>query len=175
MKAYDVAFSLGDGLRPGCLQDANDDAQFASSKPWASWTQVAWQHDAQVMIEGPGSRRWNRILQRKHGSYSLKVQRSAILYPRPIDDGYCTSYDHINSGLVRAMIGWYGTASALHVTPFRVLAWPKKRRQRRYHHLQNRARGRFWQKGHPGAQARDNALSKQGFEFRGMTQFNSQH
>ena len=172
MKAYDVAFSLGDGLRPGCLQDANDDAQFGELKTLGELTQVAWQHDVQVMIEGPGHVAMNRI--KENMDLQLEVCKEAPFYTLgPLTTDIAPGYDHITSAIGAAMIGWYGTAMLCYVTPKEHLGLPNKKdvkdgiiTYKIASHAADLAQG------HPGAQARDNALSKARFEFRWDDQFN---
>ncbi len=172
MKAYDVAFSLGDGLRPGCLQDANDDAQFGELKTLGELTQVAWQHDVQVMIEGPGHVAMNRI--KENMDLQLKVCKEAPFYTLgPLTTDIAPGYDHITSAIGAAMIGWYGTAMLCYVTPKEHLGLPNKKDVKDgIITYKIAAHAADLAKGHPGAQARDNALSKARFEFRWDDQFN---
>ena len=172
MKAYDVAFSLGDGLRPGCLQDANDDAQFGELKTLGELTQVAWQHDVQVMIEGPGHVAMNRI--KENMDLQLEVCKEAPFYTLgPLTTDIAPGYDHITSAIGAAMIGWYGTAMLCYVTPKEHLGLPNKKDVKDgFITYKIAAHAADLAKGHPGAQARDNALSKARFEFRWDDQFN---
>ncbi len=172
MKAYDVAFSLGDGLRPGCLQDANDDAQFGELKTLGELTQVAWQHDVQVMIEGPGHVAMNRI--KENMDLQLEVCKEAPFYTLgPLTTDIAPGYDHITSAIGAAMIGWYGTAMLCYVTPKEHLGLPNKKDVKDgIITYKLAAHAADLAKGHPGAQVRDNALSKARFEFRWDDQFN---
>lgn len=172
MKAYDVAFSLGDGLRPGCLQDANDDAQFGELKTLGELTQVAWQHEVQVMIEGPGHVAMNRI--KENMDLQLEVCKEAPFYTLgPLTTDIAPGYDHITSAIGAAMIGWYGTAMLCYVTPKEHLGLPNKKDVKDgIITYKIAAHAADLAKGHPGAQARDNALSKARFEFRWDDQFN---
>ena len=172
MKAYDVAFSLGDGLRPGCLQDANDNAQFGELKTLGELTQVAWQHDVQVMIEGPGHVAMNRI--KENMDLQLEVCKEAPFYTLgPLTTDIAPGYDHITSAIGAAMIGWYGTAMLCYVTPKEHLGLPNKKDVKDgIITYKIAAHAADLAKGHPGAQARDNALSKARFEFRWDDQFN---
>lgn len=172
MKAYDVAFSLGDGLRPGCLQDANDDAQFGELKTLGELAQVAWQHDVQVMIEGPGHVAMNRI--KENMDLQLEVCKEAPFYTLgPLTTDIAPGYDHITSAIGAAMIGWYGTAMLCYVTPKEHLGLPNKKDVKDgIITYKIAAHAADLAKGHPGAQARDNALSKARFEFRWDDQFN---
>ncbi len=172
MKVYDVAFSLGDGLRPGCLQDANDDAQFGELKTLGELTQVAWRHDVQVMIEGPGHVAMNRI--KENMDLQLEVCKEAPFYTLgPLTTDIAPGYDHITSAIGAAMIGWYGTAMLCYVTPKEHLGLPNKKDVKDgIITYKIAAHAADLAKGHPGAQARDNALSKARFEFRWDDQFN---
>ena len=172
MKVYDVAFSLGDGLRPGCLQDANDDAQFGELKTLGELTQVAWQHDVQVMIEGPGHVAMNRI--KENMDLQLEVCKEAPFYTLgPLTTDIAPGYDHITSAIGAAMIGWYGTAMLCYVTPKEHLGLPDKNDVKDgIMAYKIAAHAADLAKGHPGAQIRDNALSKARFEFRWDDQFN---
>ncbi len=172
MKVYDVAFSLGDGLRPGCLQDANDDAQFGELKTLGELTQVAWQHDVQVMIEGPGHVAMNRI--KENMDLQLEVCKEAPFYTLgPLTTDIAPGYDHITSAIGAAMIGWYGTAMLCYVTPKEHLGLPNKKDVKDgIITYKIAAHAADLAKGNPGAQARDNALSKARFEFRWDDQFN---
>lgn len=172
MKAYDVAFSLGDGLRPGCIQDANDDAQFGELKTLGELTQVAWKHDVQVMIEGPGHVAMNRI--KENMDLQLDVCKEAPFYTLgPLTTDIAPGYDHITSAIGAAMIGWYGTAMLCYVTPKEHLGLPNKKDVKDgIITYKIAAHAADLAKGHPAAQARDNALSKARFEFRWDDQFN---
>lgn len=172
MKAYDVSFSLGDGLRPGCIQDANDEAQFGELHTLGELTQRAWAHDVQVMIEGPGHVPMHMIKQNM--DLQLDVCKEAPFYTLgPLTTDIAPGYDHITSAIGAAMIGWYGTAMLCYVTPKEHLGLPNKKdvkdgiiTYKIAAHVADLA------KGHPGAQVRDNALSKARFEFRWEDQFN---
>ena len=172
MKAYDVAFSLGDGLRPGSIADANDEAQFAELETLGELTRIAWKHDVQVMIEGPGHVPMQRI--RENMEKELGACMEAPFYTLgPLVTDIAPGYDHITSGIGAAMIGWYGTAMLCYVTPKEHLGLPNKDdvktgivTYRIAAHAADLA------KGHPAAQLRDNALSKARFEFRWEDQFN---
>lgn len=172
MKAYDVAFSLGDGLRPGCLQDANDEAQFSELKTLGKLTQIAWQHDVQVMIEGPGHVAMNRI--KENMDLQLTHCHEAPFYTLgPLTTDIAPGYDHITSAIGAAMIGWYGTAMLCYVTPKEHLGLPNKKDVKDgIITYKIAAHAADLAKGHPLAQARDNALSKARFEFRWEDQFN---
>ena len=172
MTAYDVAFSLGDGLRPGCLADANDAAQFAELETLGELTQVAWQHDAQVMIEGPGHVPMQLI--KENMDKELADCFEAPFYTLgPLVTDIAPGYDHITSGIGAAQIGWYGTAMLCYVTPKEHLGLPNKDDVREgIVTYKLAAHAADLAKGHPGAQVRDNALSKARFEFRWADQFN---
>ncbi|MGP9688525.1 phosphomethylpyrimidine synthase ThiC [Psychrobacter sp. AOP22-C1-C5] len=172
MKQYDVAFSLGDGLRPGCLQDANDEAQFGELKTLGELTKVAWQHDVQVMIEGPGHVAMNRI--KENMDLQLELCADAPFYTLgPLTTDIAPGYDHITSAIGAAMIGWFGTAMLCYVTPKEHLGLPNKKDVKDgIITYKIAAHAADLAKGHPGAQARDNALSKARFEFRWDDQFN---
>ncbi|MGP4788898.1 phosphomethylpyrimidine synthase ThiC [Psychrobacter sp. 1Y11] len=172
MKQYDVAFSLGDGLRPGCLQDANDEAQFGELRTLGELTQVAWQHDVQVMIEGPGHVAMNRI--KENMDLQLELCADAPFYTLgPLTTDIAPGYDHITSAIGAAMIGWFGTAMLCYVTPKEHLGLPNKKDVKDgIITYKIAAHAADLAKGHPGAQARDNALSKARFEFRWDDQFN---
>lgn len=172
MKQYDVAFSLGDGLRPGCLQDANDEAQFGELRTLGELTQVAWQHDVQVMIEGPGHVAMNRI--KENMDLQLEMCNEAPFYTLgPLTTDIAPGYDHITSAIGAAMIGWFGTAMLCYVTPKEHLGLPNKKDVKDgIITYKIAAHAADLAKGHPGAQARDNALSKARFEFRWDDQFN---
>jgi phosphomethylpyrimidine synthase len=172
MKAYDVSFSLGDGLRPGCLADANDAAQFAELETLGELTKIAWEHDVQVMIEGPGHVPMQLI--KENMEKELEDCMEAPFYTLgPLTTDIAPGYDHITSAIGAAQIGWYGTAMLCYVTPKEHLGLPDKDDVREgiitYRiaaHAADLAKGR------PGAQVRDNALSKARFEFRWQDQFN---
>lgn len=127
MKQYDVAFSLGDGLRPGCLQDANDEAQFGELRTLGELTKVAWEHDVQVMIEGPGHVAMNRI--KENMDLQLELCADAPFYTLgPLTTDIAPGYDHITSAIGAAMIGWFGTAMLCYVTPKEHLGLPNKKK-----------------------------------------------
>nr|WP_289055527.1 phosphomethylpyrimidine synthase ThiC [uncultured Psychrobacter sp.] len=172
MKQYDVAFSLGDGLRPGCLQDANDEAQFGELRTLGELTKIAWQHDVQVMIEGPGHVAMNRI--KENMDLQLETCSDAPFYTLgPLTTDIAPGYDHITSAIGAAMIGWFGTAMLCYVTPKEHLGLPDKKDVKDgIITYKIAAHAADLAKGHPGAQARDNALSKARFEFRWDDQFN---
>jgi phosphomethylpyrimidine synthase len=172
MAAYDVSFSLGDGLRPGSIYDANDEAQFAELKTLGELTKVAWQHDCQVMIEGPGHVPMQLI--RENMELQLKHCDEAPFYTLgPLTTDIAPGYDHITSAIGAAMIGWYGTAMLCYVTPKEHLGLPNKKDVKDgIMAYKIAAHAADLAKGHPGAQLRDNALSKARFEFRWADQFN---
>ena len=172
MKAYDVSFSLGDGLRPGSIADANDEAQFAELKTLGELTQIAWQHDVQVMIEGPGHVPMHLI--RENMDKELKECQEAPFYTLgPLTTDIAPGYDHITSAIGAAMIGWYGTAMLCYVTPKEHLGLPDKDDVKEgIITYKIAAHAADLGKGHPAAQLRDNALSKARFEFRWQDQFN---
>ena len=172
MKAYDVSFSLGDGLRPGSIYDANDEAQFAELKTLGELTQVAWKHDVQVMIEGPGHVPMHMI--KENMDKQLEQCGEAPFYTLgPLTTDIAPGYDHITSGIGAAMIGWYGTAMLCYVTPKEHLGLPNKDDVKDgVITYKIAAHAADLAKGHPGAQIRDNALSKARFEFRWDDQFN---
>ncbi len=171
MKAYDVSFSLGDGLRPGSIADANDEAQMAELKTLGELTQIAWMHDVQVMIEGPGHVPMQRI--RENMTEQLKLCHEAPFYTLgPLTTDIAPGYDHITSGIGAALIGWFGTAMLCYVTPKEHLGLPDRDDVREgVVTYKIAAHAADLAKGHPGAQQRDNALSKSRFEFRWMDQF----
>ena len=171
MKAYDVSFSLGDGLRPGCIADANDEAQMAELKTLGELTQIAWKHDVQVMVEGPGHVPMQLI--RENMTEQLKLCHEAPFYTLgPLTTDIAPGYDHITSGIGAALIGWFGTAMLCYVTPKEHLGLPDKDDVRvGVVTYKIAAHAADLAKGHPGAQQRDNALSKARFEFRWMDQF----
>ena len=172
MKAYDVSFSLGDGLRPGSVADANDEAQFAELETLGELTQIAWKHDVQVMIEGPGHVPMHLI--QVNMEKQLKECHEAPFYTLgPLTTDIAPGYDHITSGIGAAMIGWYGCAMLCYVTPKEHLGLPTKEDVKAgVIAYKIAAHAADLAKGHPGAQARDNALSKARFEFRWEDQFN---
>jgi phosphomethylpyrimidine synthase len=171
MKAYDVAFSLGDGLRPGSIADANDAAQFAELDTLGELTRVAWRHDVQVMIEGPGHVPMQLI--HENMRRQLEICHEAPFYTLgPLTTDIAPGYDHITSAIGAAMIGWYGTAMLCYVTPKEHLGLPDRDDVRDgVIAYKIAAHAADLAKGHPGAQARDNALSKARFEFRWEDQF----
>jgi phosphomethylpyrimidine synthase len=172
MRAYDVAFSLGDGLRPGSLADANDAAQFAELETLGELTRVAWQHDVQVMIEGPGHIPMHLI--KENMDRELAACGEAPFYTLgPLTTDIAPGYDHITSAIGAAMIGWFGTAMLCYVTPKEHLGLPDREDVKQgVIAYKIAAHAADLAKGHPGAQARDNALSKARFEFRWEDQFN---
>jgi phosphomethylpyrimidine synthase len=172
MKAYDVSFSLGDGLRPGSLRDANDEAQFAELETLGELTKIAWKHDVQVMIEGPGHVPMHLI--KENMDKELEDCHEAPFYTLgPLTTDIAPGYDHITSGLGAAMIGWYGCAMLCYVTPKEHLGLPNKKDVRDgVITYKIAAHAADIAKGHPAAIARDNALSKARFEFRWNDQFN---
>ncbi|AOV16192.1 phosphomethylpyrimidine synthase ThiC [Acidihalobacter aeolianus] len=172
MKAYDVSFSLGDGLRPGCLADANDRAQFAELETLGELTKLAWEHDVQVMIEGPGHVPLQKV--KENVDKELADCYEAPFYTLgPLVTDIAPGYDHITSGIGAANIGWYGTAMLCYVTPKEHLGLPNKQDVRDgIITYKIAAHAADVAKGFPGAQLRDNALSKARFEFRWEDQFN---
>ena len=172
MKAYDVSFSLGDGLRPGSVADANDAAQFAELETLGELTKIAWQHDVQVMIEGPGHVPMQLI--KENMEKELDDCFEAPFYTLgPLTTDIAPGYDHITSAIGAAQIGWYGTAMLCYVTPKEHLGLPDKADVREgIITYKIAAHAADLAKGHPGAQVRDNALSKARFEFRWEDQFN---
>jgi len=171
-KAYDVSFSLGDGLRPGSVYDANDEAQFAELETLGELTKVAWKHDVQVMIEGPGHVPMHMI--KENMDKQLKECHEAPFYTLgPLTTDIAPGYDHITSGIGAAMIGWYGCAMLCYVTPQEHLGLPNKADVKTgIITYKIAAHAADLAKGHPGAQIRDNAMSKARFEFRWEDQFN---
>ncbi|MCE5388375.1 MAG: phosphomethylpyrimidine synthase ThiC [Acidithiobacillus sp.] len=171
MKAYDVSFSLGDGLRPGSIADANDEAQFAELHTLGELTQIAWQQDVQVMIEGPGHVPMQRI--RANMEEELQHCFEAPFYTLgPLTTDIAPGYDHITSAIGAAQIGWYGTAMLCYVTPKEHLGLPDRDDVREgVMAYKLAAHAADLAKGYPGAQVRDNALSKARFEFRWADQF----
>ena len=172
MKAYDVSFSLGDGLRPGCIQDANDEAQFSELRTLGELTHRAWEHDVQVMIEGPGHVPMHMV--KENMDLQLEVCKEAPFYTLgPLTTDIAPGYDHITSAIGAAMIGWYGTAMLCYVTPKEHLGLPNKKDVKDgIITYKIAAHAADLAKGHPGSQVRDNALSKARFEFRWEDQFN---
>ncbi|MBP7465345.1 MAG: phosphomethylpyrimidine synthase ThiC [Pseudoxanthomonas sp.] len=172
MKAYDVAFSLGDGLRPGSIADANDAAQFGELETLGELTKIAWKHDVQTMIEGPGHVPMQLI--KENMDKQLECCGEAPFYTLgPLTTDIAPGYDHITSAIGAAMIGWYGTAMLCYVTPKEHLGLPNKQDVRDgIITYKIAAHAADLAKGHPGAQLRDNALSKARFEFRWEDQFN---
>jgi len=172
MKAYDVSFSLGDGLRPGSIADANDAAQFAELETLGELTKIAWRHDVQVMIEGPGHVPMHLI--QVNMEKQLKECDEAPFYTLgPLTTDIAPGYDHITSGIGAAMIGWYGCAMLCYVTPKEHLGLPNREDVKTgVITYKIAAHAADLAKGHPGAQSRDNALSKARFEFRWEDQFN---
>ena len=172
MKAYDVAFSLGDGLRPGSIADANDAAQFGELKTLGELTKIAWEHDVQVMIEGPGHVPMHLI--KENMEKQLQECYEAPFYTLgPLTTDIAPGYDHITSAIGAANIGWYGTAMLCYVTPKEHLGLPNKQDVKvGVITYKLAAHAADLAKGHPGAQIRDNAISKARFEFRWNDQFN---
>ncbi|MDB5033020.1 MAG: thiamine biosynthesis protein ThiC [Chlorobi bacterium] len=172
MKAYDVSFSLGDGLRPGSIADANDEAQFGELETLGELTKIAWKHDVQTMIEGPGHVPMHMI--KVNMEKQLDVCGEAPFYTLgPLTTDIAPGYDHITSAIGAAMIGWFGTAMLCYVTPKEHLGLPNKADVREgIIAYKIAAHAADLAKGHPGAQIRDNALSKARFEFRWEDQFN---
>ncbi|TDS11778.1 phosphomethylpyrimidine synthase ThiC [Sphingobacterium paludis] len=172
MKQYDVAFSLGDGLRPGAIADANDAAQFAELETLGELTKIAWKHDIQVMIEGPGHVPMHLI--KENMEKQLETCDEAPFYTLgPLTTDIAPGYDHITSAIGAAMIGWYGCAMLCYVTPKEHLGLPNKKDVKDgVITYKIAAHAADLAKGHPGAQYRDNALSKARFEFRWEDQFN---
>jgi phosphomethylpyrimidine synthase len=172
MRAYDVSFSLGDGLRPGSIYDANDEAQLAELRTLGELTKIAWAHDCQVMIEGPGHVPMQLI--KENMELELADCHEAPFYTLgPLTTDIAPGYDHITSAIGAAMIGWYGTAMLCYVTPKEHLGLPDKKDVKDgIIAYKIAAHAADLAKGHPGAQLRDNALSKARFEFRWEDQFN---
>ncbi|MED1204351.1 phosphomethylpyrimidine synthase ThiC [Heyndrickxia acidicola] len=172
MKTYDVSFSLGDGLRPGSIADANDAAQLAELETLGELTEIAWNHDVQVMIEGPGHVPMHLI--KENVDKQMKVCDEAPFYTLgPLTTDIAPGYDHITSAIGAAMIGWFGTAMLCYVTPKEHLGLPNKEDVRTgVITYKIAAHAADLAKGHPGAQMRDDALSKARFEFRWRDQFN---
>lgn len=172
MASYDVTFSLGDGLRPGCIADANDDAQFAELRTLGELTKIAWAHDVQVMVEGPGHVPMNKI--KENMDLQLEVCDEAPFYTLgPLTTDIAPGYDHITSAIGAAMIGWYGTAMLCYVTPKEHLGLPDRDDVKDgVITYKIAAHAADLAKGHPGAQAWDDALSDARFDFRWQDQFN---
>jgi phosphomethylpyrimidine synthase len=172
MKAYDVSFSLGDGLRPGSIYDANDEAQLGELKTLGELTQLAWKHDVQVMVEGPGHVPMQLI--KENMDLQLDWCKEAPFYTLgPLTTDIAPGYDHITSAIGAAQIGWYGTAMLCYVTPKEHLGLPNKKDVKDgIMAYKVAAHAADLAKGHPGAQIRDNAVSKARFEFRWEDQFN---
>ncbi len=172
MKAYDVTFSLGDGLRPGSIADANDQAQFAELETLGELTQIAWRHDVQVMIEGPGHVPMHLI--KENMDKQLEICHEAPFYTLgPLTTDIAPGYDHITSAIGAALIGWFGTAMLCYVTPKEHLGLPNKDDVRQgIMAYKVAAHAADLAKGHPLAKLRDDALSKARFEFRWEDQFN---
>jgi len=172
MAAYDIAFSLGDGLRPGCTADANDEAQFAELDTLGELTRVAWEHDVQVMIEGPGHVPMHMI--KENMDRQLEVCHEAPFYTLgPLTTDIAPGYDHITSAIGAAMIGWFGTAMLCYVTPKEHLGLPNRKDVKDgVIAYKIAAHAADLAKGHPGAREWDDALSKARFEFRWEDQFN---
>ncbi|GLY09519.1 phosphomethylpyrimidine synthase ThiC [Pseudobacillus badius] len=172
MKAYDISFSLGDGLRPGSIADANDEAQFAELETLGELTKIAWEHDVQVMVEGPGHVPMHLI--KENMDKQLEVCQEAPFYTLgPLTTDIAPGYDHITSAIGAAMIGWYGTAMLCYVTPKEHLGLPNRDDVRTgVVTYKIAAHAADLAKGHPGAHKRDDALSKARFEFRWKDQFN---
>jgi phosphomethylpyrimidine synthase len=172
LSAYDIAFSLGDGLRPGCIADANDDAQFSELRTLGELTDIAWRHDVQVMVEGPGHVPMQKI--KENVDLQMEVCQEAPFYTLgPLTTDIAPGYDHITSAIGAAMIGWFGTAMLCYVTPKEHLGLPNRQDVKDgVMAYKIAAHAADLAKGHPGAQERDDALSKARFEFRWEDQFN---
>ncbi|AZU62242.1 phosphomethylpyrimidine synthase ThiC [Neobacillus mesonae] len=172
LKQYDISVSLGDGLRPGSIADANDEAQFAELETLGELTEIAWKHDVQVMIEGPGHVPMHLI--KENVDKQMEICKEAPFYTLgPLTTDIAPGYDHITSAIGAAMIGWFGTAMLCYVTPKEHLGLPNKDDVREgVITYKIAAHAADLAKGHPGAQIRDNALSKARFEFRWEDQFN---
>jgi phosphomethylpyrimidine synthase len=172
MKTYDVAFSLGDGLRPGSTADANDEAQFSELETLGELTKIAWKHEVQTMIEGPGHVPMHMI--KENMERQLEACGEAPFYTLgPLTTDIAPGYDHITSGIGAAMIGWYGTAMLCYVTPKEHLGLPNRQDVKEgVITYKIAAHAADLAKGHPGARVRDDALSKARFEFRWEDQFN---
>ena len=172
MAKYDISFSLGDGMRPGCIADANDEAQMAELATLGELTEIAWKHDVQVMIEGPGHIPMHKI--KENMDEQLRLCHEAPFYTLgPLTTDIAPGYDHITSAIGAAMIGWHGTAMLCYVTPKEHLGLPNKKDVKDgVMAYKIAAHAADLAKGHPGAQARDDGLSKARFEFRWEDQFN---
>jgi phosphomethylpyrimidine synthase len=172
LRAYDVSFSLGDGLRPGCIADANDEAQFGELRTLGELTEIAWEHDVQVMIEGPGHVPMHKI--KENVDLQMEVCHEAPFYTLgPLTTDIAPGYDHITSAIGAAMIGWYGTAMLCYVTPKEHLGLPDRQDVKDgVIAYKIAAHAADLAKGHPGAQAWDDALSQARFDFRWEDQFN---
>ncbi|WP_066370207.1 phosphomethylpyrimidine synthase ThiC [Neobacillus fumarioli] len=172
LKQYDISVSLGDGLRPGSIADANDEAQFAELETLGELTEISWKHDVQVMIEGPGHIPMHMI--KENVDKQMEICKEAPFYTLgPLTTDIAPGYDHITSAIGAAMIGWFGTAMLCYVTPKEHLGLPNKDDVREgVIAYKIAAHAADLAKGHPGAQIRDNALSKARFEFRWEDQFN---
>ncbi|MGA7987820.1 MAG: phosphomethylpyrimidine synthase ThiC [Candidatus Dormiibacterota bacterium] len=172
LRAYDVTFSLGDGLRPGSIADANDEAQFGELRTLGELTQIAWQHDVQVMIEGPGHVPMHKI--KENVDLQMEVCHEAPFYTLgPLTTDIAPGYDHITSAIGAAMIGWYGTAMLCYVTPKEHLGLPDRQDVKDgVIAYKIAAHAADLAKGHPGAQSWDDALSQARFDFRWEDQFN---
>jgi phosphomethylpyrimidine synthase len=171
MKRYDVAFSLGDGLRPGCIADANDEAQFAELRTLGELTDIAWKHDVQVMIEGPDHVPMHKI--KENVELQMQICKEAPFYTLgPLVTDIAPGYDHITSAVGAAMIGWFGTAMLCYVTPKEHLGLPDREDVKQgVIAYKIAAHAADLAKGHPYAQNRDDALSRARFEFRWEDQF----
>jgi phosphomethylpyrimidine synthase len=172
MRAYDVSFSLGDGLRPGSIADANDEAQFAELKTLGELTEIAWKRDVQVMIEGPGHVPMHKI--KENMDLQLQHCHEAPFYTLgPLTTDIAPGYDHITSAIGAAMIGWFGTAMLCYVTPKEHLGLPDRDDVKQgVIAYKIAAHAADLAKGHPAARLRDDALSRARFEFRWRDQFN---
>jgi phosphomethylpyrimidine synthase len=172
LRAYDVSFSLGDGLRPGSIADANDDAQFGELRTLGELTEIAWRHDVQVMIEGPGHVPMHKI--KENVDLQMEVCHEAPFYTLgPLTTDIAPGYDHITSAIGAAMIGWYGTAMLCYVTPKEHLGLPDRQDVKDgVIAYKIAAHAADLAKGHPGAQRWDDALSQARFDFRWEDQFN---
>ena len=172
MKTYDVSFSLGDGLRPGSIADANDEAQFSELETLGELTKIAWKHDVQTIIEGPGHIPMH-LIKENMDKQLIECGEAPFYTLGPLTTDIAPGYDHITSGIGAAMIGWYGCAMLCYVTPKEHLGLPNKEDVKEgLITYKIAAHAADLAKGHPGAQVRDNALSKARFEFRWHDQFN---
>jgi phosphomethylpyrimidine synthase len=171
MKAYDVCFSLGDGMRPGSIADANDKAQFAELETLGELTQIAWKHDVQTMIEGPGHIPLH-LIQMNMEKQKQMCAEAPFYTLGPLTTDIAPGYDHITSAIGAALIGWYGCAMLCYVTPKEHLGLPNKEDVKAgVITYKIAAHAADLAKGHPGAQTRDNALSKARYDFRWDDQF----